>query len=71
MHVVRLLAPTLEGETQFKDIDFSREGIRARRTSGYENTRAILAKAPWTLEVDPLQGFVLHEAEGADVTPNA
>ena len=69
MHVVRLLAPNLDTEDQFKDIDFSPAGISARRKAGYENTRAVIARAPWTAEVDPLQGFVLHEAEAGEVMP--
>jgi len=69
MHVVRLLAPNLETEDQYKDIDFSPAGISARRKAGYENTRAVIARAPWTAEVDPLQGFVLHEAQGGEMAP--
>ena len=62
MHVVRLLAPPLDGEYQSKDIDFSAKGIAARWRAGYENTKATLARAPWTDSVDPLAGFVLHDA---------
>lgn len=62
MHVVRLLAPVLEGEDHTKDIDFSAGGISARWQAGYENTIAVIARAPWTDPVDPLEGFVLHEA---------
>ena len=66
MHVVRLLAPHLEGEDHFKDIDFSPEGIKARWRAGYENTRTVIARAPWNDPVDPLEGFVLHEAVGGE-----
>ncbi|MBS0641777.1 MAG: patatin-like phospholipase family protein [Acetobacteraceae bacterium] len=66
MHVVRLLAPGLEGEDGHKDIDFSPAGIAARWRAGYENTRAVIARAPWLDPVDPLEGFVLHEARGAE-----
>jgi NTE family protein len=62
MHVVRLLAPPLKGEDHTKDIDFSAEGIQARWRAGLEHTRAVLARQPWTDPVDPLEGFVLHEA---------
>lgn len=64
MHVVRLLAPPLEGESHTKDIDFSAGGVASRWKSGYENTKAMVARAPWTDPVDPLEGFVLHEAAG-------
>jgi NTE family protein len=63
MHVVRLLAPPVEGEDHTRDIDFSPSGIRQRRMAGYEDTRRTLAAAPWEGEFDPLEGFVLHEAE--------
>jgi NTE family protein len=61
MHVMRLLAPRLDREDHTKDIDFSREGIRARWRVGYEDTRAVLSLAPWEKDVDPIEGFYLHE----------
>jgi NTE family protein len=62
MHVVRLLAPVLNDETHTEDIDFSPAGIRARWQAGLANMRDVLARAPWREPVDPLAGFVLHEA---------
>ena len=62
MHVVRLLAPRVDGEDHTKDIDFSPGGIRARRAAGYAHARRILAMAPWEETVDPIEGFILHEA---------
>jgi len=67
MHVVRLLAPPLAGEDHTKDIDFSPEGIRARWEAGHAETSRVLAQAPWTRDVDPLEGFVLHEARGGEM----
>ena len=66
MHVVRLLAPVLEGEGHSKDIDFSAGGIEARWKAGYDNTCEVVARAPWNDPVDPLDGFVLHEAIGGN-----
>lgn len=63
MHVVRLLAPPLQGEDHAKDIDFSPSGIQHRWDAGYGDTMRVLTQEPWTHEVDPLEGFVLHEAE--------
>jgi len=71
MHVVRLLAPALEGESHTKDIDFSAHGIRTRWEAGLENTRAVIARAPWSDPVDPLEGFVLHEAHAGTITVDA
>ena len=38
-----------------------RDGIRARWKVGYEDTRAVLGLAPWEKDVDPIEGFYLHE----------
>ena len=65
MHVVRLIAPPLEGEDHTKDIDFSRKGIRCRWTAGYSDASRVLADAPWEAEVDPIEGFYLHECRPA------
>lgn len=67
MHVVRLLAPTLEHEDHAKDIDFSADGIRRRRGAGYRHTMETLGKAPWEATVDPTEGFILHEACGGEM----
>lgn len=61
MHVVRLLAPTLDSEDFFKDIDFSATGIRARWQAGLEDTRRMIAAAPWRQPADPMEGIVVHE----------
>jgi NTE family protein len=61
MHVVRLTAPRLEGEDHQKDIDFSRAGIKSRWEASYMDTRRVLADAPWEADVDPIEGFYLHE----------
>jgi NTE family protein len=63
MHVVRLLAPPLAGEDHAKDIDFSRSGIKQRWQAGYDDTKSVLAQAPWSGEFDPLEGLILHEAK--------
>ncbi len=69
MHVVRLLAPPLDGEDHTKDIDFSPSGIRERWEAGYADTSRVLELAPWTGEFDPMEGFILHEAQpGAMLT---
>ena len=61
MHVVRLLAPQISGEDHLKDIDFSRSGIKARWESGYRDAQKALAAEPWRADVDPREGFYLHE----------
>ncbi|MCB2097994.1 MAG: patatin-like phospholipase family protein [Parvularculaceae bacterium] len=61
MHVVRLLAPSLDHEDQTKDVDFSANGIRKRWRAGYEQAQEALKRAPWRGEFDPLDGVILHE----------
>src|SRR5262249_12458897 len=60
MHVVRLLAPRLDGEDHTKDIDFSRDGIRKRWDAGLADARRALEAAPWEADVDPIECFYLH-----------
>jgi NTE family protein len=67
MHVVRLLAPALAGEDHAKDIDFSRSGIQSRWRAGYADTKRVLAQSPWAGEFDPLEGFILHEAQAGEM----
>lgn len=68
MHVVRLLAPGLAGETHLKDIDFSPAGIAERWKAGHRHTTEVLAQAPWRETVDPLEGLILHEAAAGHMT---
>lgn len=63
MHVVRLLAPRLLNEDHTKDIDFTMNGIHARWEAGYADAQDAIAQAPWTREVDPHEGVMLHEHE--------
>ena len=61
MHVVRLLAPSLDSEDYFKDIDFSAAGIQARWQAGLADTRRMIERAPWDEPADPMEGVVVHE----------
>ena len=61
MHIVRLLAPSLASEDFFKDIDFSRTGIRDRWEAGCRDALKMIERAPWNDPVDPLDGVVIHE----------
>jgi NTE family protein len=67
MHVVRLLAPQIHGEDHARDIDFSANGIRTRWSAGYSDTRRVLQAEPWKAPVDPIEGFVLHEANAGEM----
>ncbi len=68
MHVMRLLAPRLDGEDHTKDIDFTPSGIRARWQAGFADTKHMLDRAPWAKPVDPMEGIIIHAA-GAPSAP--
>ena len=61
MHVVRLLAPALEGEDYMKDLDFSPAGIRFRCEAGAADARRMIERAPWNEPVNPMEGVIVHE----------
>ena len=63
MHVAHLKAPRLEGENINKDIDFSATGLQARREAGHDDALRMLARAPWTQPVDPMQGVVEYSLD--------
>ncbi len=62
MHVVRLVAASVPGEDQLKDMDFAPANIHARWQAGYADTCRMLERAPWTQAVDPIEGLIIHEA---------
>jgi len=64
MHVVRLLAPSLNGEDHTKDIDFTAGGLRARWNAGYAGTLKAVERAPWTDPADPIEGMIVYEQAG-------
>jgi NTE family protein len=55
------VAPKLDREDHTKDIDFTPAGIRARWRAGYEDTKRMVLRAPWTAPVDPMDGVVIHD----------
>ncbi len=67
MHVLRLMAPTLDYEDHSRDVDFSRGGIRKRWEAGYRDTCETLNRAPWRDPFDPNEGFILHESCGGEM----
>ena len=70
MHVVRLVAPQVDGEDHTKDIDFTPAGIRERWRAGHAAARRIIQHAPWHGPVDPIEGVVIHDP-GTGVRPLA
>ncbi|MBA2961822.1 patatin-like phospholipase family protein [Ramlibacter sp. MAH-25] len=67
MHVVRLLAPGLDGEDHTKDIDFTAEGIRSRWMAGYSDTLRAIDRRPWEGHEDAIEGVIVHEPGRAPI----
>ncbi|KVZ10374.1 patatin-like phospholipase family protein [Burkholderia stagnalis] len=63
MRVIKLAAPRLDGDNQFKDIDFTPAGIAARRQAGYEAARQAIAARPWDMPMDPIDGMTVYSAD--------
>ena len=63
MHLVRMLAPRLEGEDGTKDIDFTAHGVRSRWEAGYKDAQRAIAEAPWAEPTDAREGLVIHNFE--------
>ena len=63
MHIVRLIAPRLDGEDHMRDIDFTGAGIAARWQAGYADTCDFLERKPWQVEVDPIIGVAVHDSK--------
>ena len=61
MHIVRLMAPSLDHDDQTKDVDFSASGIQRRWSAGYAHAMRAIERAPWQGTFDSLDGVVLHE----------
>src|SRR6476620_8364721 len=60
MHVAHLLAPRLDREDHTKDMDFTPDGIRARREAGHADTKRMIERAPWHAPADPIEGVIEH-----------
>ena len=65
MHVLRLVAPRLPGESGARDVDFSARMLRARREAGRTAALRMIARAPWTQPVDPAIGVMMHDDDAA------
>ncbi len=60
MHVAHLLAPRLDREDHTKDIDFTPNGIHARREAGHADAIRMIERAPWQAPADPIEGVIEH-----------
>ncbi|MCB1955810.1 MAG: patatin-like phospholipase family protein [Rhodocyclaceae bacterium] len=67
-HVVRLEAPHLPGEDQYKDIEFVPERVAKRARAGHADASAALEDARWTRVDTARRGLIVHGCERDTVT---
>ncbi len=67
-HVVRLGAPHLPGEDQYKDIEFVPERVAKRAQAGFDDTTAALESAHWANADTTRRGLIVHGCSRARVT---
>lgn len=60
MHIIHLTINRLEGEDQYKDIDFSTLGIEYRSETGYQEASRALKSEIWNASLDPGEGLHIH-----------
>jgi NTE family protein len=60
MHIIHLTIDRLDGEDQYKDIDFSTQGIEARSQTGYNETTRAIESEIWSAKHDELEGIHIH-----------
>lgn len=60
-HMIRLQAPRLEGENQYKDIEFSPDRVFERWGAGYTAAKRALSECRWKHPITPHDGVVLHD----------
>lgn len=65
IHLIKLAAPRLAGDDYLKDIDFTPTGIAARRQSGYEDAKRVIAARPWEAAMDPIEGMTVFSLDSA------
>jgi NTE family protein len=67
-HLIRLQAPRLAGEDQYKDIEFSPARIKQRWGAGYVSAQHALKDAPWEHPISLHDGVLLHDYSEANLS---
>ncbi|MEG3145303.1 patatin-like phospholipase family protein [Sphingomonas sp. RT2P30] len=63
VNVVRLIMEAIEGDDQFRDVDFTRATVNARWAAGKADIARALRHKAWLKPVPPHAGLVIHELE--------
>ncbi len=63
IQIVRLIMKRLDGDDQFKDVDFTKTTVNARWTAGNNDAARALRQKSWLKPVPPHSGLIIHELE--------
>jgi NTE family protein len=63
VNVVRLIMKALEGDDQFRDVDFTAATVDARWAAGNADAARALRHKAWLKPVPPHAGLVIHELD--------
>jgi len=63
VNVVRLIMQALEGDNQFRDVDFTSATVEARWAAGKADAARALHHKSWLKPVPPHAGLVIHELD--------
>jgi NTE family protein len=67
-HLIRLQAPRLAKEDQYKDIDFAKDRVQQRWGAGYRSTVHAIAAQAWHAEIGALDGVIVHDYSDEDLS---
>jgi NTE family protein len=63
MHLLEINARPIDGESNLRDLDFSKAAIHARWQAGYADARDMIVRRPWENPVDPLVGVAVYASD--------
>lgn len=63
VNVIRLIMKALEGDDQFRDVDFTASAVVARWAAGNADAARALRHKAWLKPVPPHAGLVIHELD--------
>lgn len=68
VNVIRLIMKALEGDDQFRDVDFTASAVVARWAAGNADAARALRHKAWLKPVPPHAGLVIHELDQHEET---
>ncbi len=68
VNVIRLIMKALEGDDQFRDVDFTAATVEARWAAGNADAARALRHKAWLEPVPPHAGLVIHELDQGEET---